>query len=137
MSCGWLCLDVRRRDPQQHIWMWGKSPQRSSRLLLSKSKANELAKLGRITGAWNPALTASRRVHIKHRGFQRRGHELRSLGGGFEFPQIQTLGGRLCAFPGKETCRGMSESVVREELESLDICAQELHSCVPAVATRT
>ena len=36
----------------------------------------------------------------------------------------------------KNLGRGMPESVVREELESLDIRVQELLSCVPAVATR-
>ena len=31
----------------------------------------------------------------------------------------------------------MTESVVREDLESLDIRGQESHICLPAVATRT
>ena len=37
----------------------------------------------------------------------------------------------------KNLGRGMTESFVREELESLNIRVRETLSCVPAVATRT
>ena len=71
-------------------------------------------------------------------GFRAAVSELRSLDGeGVIFHNVTLPEDRCVRLLVKNLGRGMPESVVREELETLGIHVEGARSCIPAVVTRT